>query len=197
MGGYVYCAANPVRMLDVDGNETTEYDTDGKFLSDLGGDKIDFYHQEDGNVKVVNRSNGVSNIIYDGTKYINGKNLRAEKDVSAADVGISEFSQEFGPENSLFADFEEKGEGVFASLQGYLSTYGKIGRFDFVKNRLFKSKNSVAITTLSANPLSAGPDLWEQMIGEANLSWYDLGDKVLFLLIDSKSNTSLFYHFPV
>ena len=38
--------------------------------------------------------------------------------------------------------------------------------------------------------------MWEQMIGEANISWYDLGNKVLFMMVDSKSNISLFYHLP-
>ena len=47
-----------------------------------------------------------------------------------------------------------------------------------------------------ANPLTAGLDMWEQMIGEANISWYDLGNKVLFMMVDSKSNISLFYHLP-
>ena len=46
------------------------------------------------------------------------------------------------------------------------------------------------------NPLSAGFDVWEQFIGEASISWYDLGDRVLYLLIDSKSNSSLFLHIP-
>jgi len=52
----------------------------------------------------------------------------------------------------------------------------------------------MTITTLYANPLSAGFDPWEQMIGEANISWYNLGNDVLFMLVDSKSNTSLYYH---
>ena len=59
-----------------------------------------------------------------------------------------------------------------------------------------KSKNTMTITTLYANPLSAGFDPWEQMIGEANISWYNLGNDVLFMLVDSKSNTSLYYHIP-
>ena len=34
------------------------------------------------------------------------------------------------------------------------------------------------------------------MIGEANISWYNLGNDVLFMLVDSKSNTSLYYPIP-
>ena len=59
-----------------------------------------------------------------------------------------------------------------------------------------KSKNLVVVTSLYANPLTAGLDMWEQTIGEANISWYDLGNKVLFMMVDSKSNISLFYHLP-
>ena len=54
----------------------------------------------------------------------------------------------------------------------------------------------VVVTSMYANPLTAGLDMWEQMIGEANISWYDLGNKVLFMMVDSKSNISLFYHLP-
>ena len=59
-----------------------------------------------------------------------------------------------------------------------------------------KSTNTMTITTLYANPLSAGFDPWEQMIGEANISWYNLGNDVLFMLVDFKPNTSLYYHIP-
>ena len=58
-------------------------------------------------------------------------------------------------------------------------------------------KNLIKVTTSDANPISAGTDMWEQMIGEANISWYDLRDRTLFMLTDSKSNTSLLYHLPV
>jgi hypothetical protein len=35
--------------------------------------------------------------------------------------------------------------------------------------------------------------MWEQMWGRSNVSWYKLGDKTLFLMIDSKSMESFGY----
>ncbi|HMN04423.1 MAG TPA: hypothetical protein PKD45_01750, partial [Flavobacteriales bacterium] len=44
------------------------------------------------------------------------------------------------------------------------------------------------------NPLTGGFDMWEQMLGRANVSWYKLGDdQVLFMMNDSKSMTSATY----
>jgi len=105
-----------------------------------------------------------------------------------------EFMTDSGPVYSLFSDFSNKGEGAFGSLESYNSIYGLAARSDVLRSN--KSKNTMAITTLYANPLSAGFDPWEQMIGEANISWYNLGNDVLFMLVDSKSNTSLYYHIP-
>lgn len=48
------------------------------------------------------------------------------------------------------------------------------------------------MTYLNANPLAAN-DIWEQMWGRSNVSWYKLGDKTLFMMKDSKSMMSFAY----
>lgn len=54
------------------------------------------------------------------------------------------------------------------------------------------SKGMFSMTYLNANPLAAN-DMWEQMWGRSNVSWYKLGDKTLFMMNDSKSMTSFAY----
>lgn len=190
---YNYCANSPTKFIDKHGLSMGEYDTNGNKISDLGGDKIDFIHQIDGNLKVVNRENGISNTIRNGSRFIKDYKHR-DLSVSWLDI-TKEFISEDGPVFSLFSDFSNQKKGVFASFAKFSSTYGSIARSDYLTKG--GMKGFVTATTLLANPLSAGFDGWEQMIGEANISWYDLGNKVLFLILDSKSNTSLFYHLPV
>ena len=190
---YNYCAGNPISLIDLYGRASTEYDTTGKVISDLGGKDYDFYHKTDGDVKVVNNANGISNIIKGGS-FILRNYERRKSTTSWQDITI-EFIYEVGPTYSLFVDLTNKNEGPFSSFTKYNSTYSSLARSDILKGNS-KNKNMVPIYTSNANPLTARADMWEQMIGEANISWYDLGDRVLYLLIDSKSNSSLFLHIP-
>lgn len=193
ISSFCYTSNNPIKYIDPNGKSMREYDTDGNVISDLGGNKIDFIHQKSGDVKVVNKENGHTNTISNGSKFMYNYTHR-KSSVSWKDITM-EFLDEEGPKNSLFSDFSESKEGVFSSLSKFNSVYGLAARSDVLKSN--KQKNTVKVTTLYANPLTAGFDMWEQMIGEANISWYDLGNKVLFMMMDSKSNTSLFYHLPI
>lgn len=61
-----------------------EFDQNGKKISDLGGNKIDFYHQADGSTKVVDRKSGATNTINagkDGRSFIREYTHRP-KDIS-------------------------------------------------------------------------------------------------------------------
>ena len=192
ISSYCYTSNNPTKYIDPNGKSMKEYDTDGTVISDLGGNKIDFIHQKNGDVKIVNKENGHTNTISKGKKFIYNYTHR-NNSISWKDI-TKEFVKEEGPKKSLFSDFSESKEGVFSSLSKFNSVYGLAARSDVLKSN--KSKNLVVVTSLYANPLTAGLDMWEQMIGEANISWYDLGNKVLFMMVDSKSNISLFYHLP-
>ena len=192
ISSFCYTSNNPIKYIDPNGKSMREYDTNGNVISDLGGDQIDFIHQKNGDVKIVNKENGHTNTISNGRKFMYRYTHR-NSSVSWKDI-TTEFINEEGPKKSLFSDFSESKKGVFSSLSKFNSVYGLAARSDVLKSN--KIKNSVKVTTLYANPLTAGFDVWEQMIGEANISWYDLGNKVLFMMIDSKSNTSLFYHLP-
>ena len=188
---YAYCMNNPVRFIDPDGRRWDEYDVNGKKISNLGGNSIDFYHQKDNSIIIKNRANGITNTMKDDM--ISGYTHRSN---STSWFQIThEFISEYGPTKSLFSDFTGSGEGPFKSLESSSSTYLGKAIDDIMENNA--EKNLIKVTTSDANPISAGTDMWEQMIGEANISWYDLGDRTLFMLTDSKSNTSLLYHLPV
>jgi exopolysaccharide biosynthesis protein len=47
-----------------------EYDQYGNKISNLGGNKINFYHQSDGNLKIEDAESGATNLIQNGSNYI-------------------------------------------------------------------------------------------------------------------------------
>lgn len=64
-----------------------------------------------------------------------------------------------------------------------------------------KDSNPKGMTSLKTywdfNPLKAGHDMFEQMVGRSNVSWYKLGAEIMFIMLDSKNNESLYLHLPV
>ncbi|MEI3790542.1 MULTISPECIES: RHS repeat domain-containing protein [unclassified Chryseobacterium] len=188
---YNYTFDNPVKYTDPDGREPfNEYDKNGKMISNLGGNKIDFYHQRNGDTKVVSRETGASNIIKGGESIIRGYTHRGK------DVGWGTITAEYfggsGPARSLFSDFND---GPFASLDKSSSPYSSLARQGVLNSK--NSKGVVKMDYLQANPITANFDFYEQMWGRSNISWYKLGDETLFLMTDSKSQESLFYRLPV
>ena len=191
---YNYTFNNPVKYTDPYGREPfNEYDKNGKMISNLGGNKIDFYHQKNGDTKVVSRQTGASNVIKGGESIISGYTHRGK------DVGWGTITGEFfggdGPTRSLFSDFNDSNSGPFASLDRVSSPYSSLARQDALNSK--NSKGVVKMDYSHANPLTANFDGYEQMWGRSNVSWYKLGDETLFLMTDSKSQESLFYRLPV
>jgi hypothetical protein len=52
------------------GRPPYEYDQYGNKISNLGGNKINFYHQSDGNLKIEDAESGATNLIQNGSNYI-------------------------------------------------------------------------------------------------------------------------------
>ena len=183
-----------MKYTDPDGREPfNEYDKNGKIISNLGGNKIDFYHQKNGDTKVVSRQTGASNTIKGGESIISGYTHRGK------DVGWGTITGEYfggsGPARSLFSDFNDSNDGPFASLDRESSAYSSLARKDVLNSK--EAKGFVKMNYLQANPITANFDMYEQMWGRSVISWYKLGDETLFLMTDSKSQESLFYRLPV
>ena len=191
---YSYCIGNPIRYTDSSG--MMEFDKNGFIISALGGLTYDFYHLDNGDVRIVNTRNGQENIIEGGSDLIKDYSLRTWS-TNWWDL-FTEFIQQEGPINSMFAYFGEgKMNSVFKSLLSSSSNYGLLLRIAYLEGASRgKKKGMVGSAYFFHNPFSAGFDMWEQMMGRVNLSWYELGDCVLFMINDSKSNKSLFYRFP-
>jgi len=186
---YSWVQNNPIKRIDPTGAVDDEFDKDGNKISDLGGDKIDFYHQGDGSTKILDRETGASNVVKGGEKVIRGYTHR-EKNTSWGTL-YWEWEHGTGPSKSLFADFDDSQTGIFGSFDRVGSTYSRKARASVLSEGV--SKNAVNFGYTEVNPVSAGTDGWEQFIGRANLSYYKLGNKVLFMMNDSKSMTSFAY----
>lgn len=186
---YHFVSNNPISRIDPTGMLDHEYDKDGNPISNLGRDKIDFHHQGDGSTKITDKASGASNIIAGGEALIRGYTQR-DNNTSWGTL-FSEWDQGTGAEKSMFADFDNSSTGVFGSFDNAFSTYAGKARLAVLNDG--ESKGRVNFDYGDINPLTAGSDGWEQFIGRANLSYYKLGDKVLYMMNDSKSMKSFMY----
>ncbi len=180
---------SPIWKVDPNGANDDEYDKDGNKISDLGGDKVNFYHQANGDTKVEDQQTCATNTIKGGEALIRGF---AQRDASTSWSTIfQEWDSGNGPEKSMFSDFTGSSKtGPFNSLHSTFSSYSSPARATSLTSP--DKKGMVTMNYGNANPLVA-QDMWEQMWGRSNVSWYKLGDKTMFMMTDSKSMTSFAY----
>jgi RHS repeat-associated protein len=191
---YNFVQNNPISRVDPNGALDDEFDKNGKKISDLGGDKVNFYHQENGDTKIEDQKTCETNTIKNGEKLIKGFTQR-NKSTDWSTL-TSEFSSGKGPVKSLISDFDNSAKGIFGSLNKFDNTFSGKAREAVVEDG--KSKGKVSFDYTEANPLTAGSDGWEQFLGRTNVSYYKLGnDKVLFMINDSKSFQSLALRIPL
>ncbi|MBS1645433.1 MAG: hypothetical protein JST36_10380 [Bacteroidetes bacterium] len=181
---------NPIWKVDPKGNSATHYDTNGKKIDDLGGDKIDFFAQKNGDTKVVDNETKASTMIPNGESLIQGF---SQRDASVGPRQIyKEWDGGYGPSKSIFASFNGEKSGPFESLRSPSSLYTKGARQRILGSEDLSGRADVD-TYGKFNPLIAN-DMWEQMIGRAGVQWFKLGDKALFMVNDRKSLSSFVYH---
>ncbi|NGF75861.1 RHS repeat-associated core domain-containing protein [Fluviicola sp. SGL-29] len=97
---YNYVSGNPIKRIDPDGKLDDEYDKNGKKISNLGGDKIDFHHQKDGSVEVQDKETGISNSMKAG-EFMLGY-MKRWSEISRENI-TDEFLKGYGPEKSLIS----------------------------------------------------------------------------------------------
>ncbi len=162
---------NPITNTDVLGNDPHEYEVDGKTgkktkVSDLGGDVVDFNHhvggKKNGRTEIVNKKTGDSQWM-NSSKNIKGYTKR-DNDVDWVDL-YTEYKTGLGPEKSLMDQNHPMSKDIFRSLD-FLSAYS-----DF-------------------DPFTPGDNMTMQFVGKAVYNFYQVGDKLIAIIIDSKSISS-------
>ena len=177
---YNYVSGNPIMRIDPDGRLDDEYDKDGNKISSLGGDKLDFHHQQGGDVKVVDKSNGAESIIKGGSEFISGYTHRWSE-VGWQNI-TDEFLKGYGPEKSLISSGKMLNEIVASpAFKGAANKFIASG----------KEKDLIHGDFGIPGAISAGKNMTAQMIGTANFNFYKLGGNTLVMVTDSKSNSSL------
>ena len=190
MSPYQFTDNNPVMLVDPNGLNAKphEYDVDGTYLSDLGGDEVNFYHQEDGNTLVENTETCETQVIKGGVELIRDSERRGE-DVTYETV-YDEWNEGTGPTNSFF-DPNHPGTQAVSESHSYMAT---LAREKAISG--YKPKDRVSAGFGLAGLLRDGVFNWRGMIGSAGVSYYVVGDKVIFIVNDQKTRESFYYHLP-
>ena len=182
---YASMGNNPVMFNDVLGNDPHEYEIDVKTgkktkVSDLGGDVVDFNHhvggKKNGRTEIVNKKTGDSQWM-NSSKNIKGYTKR-DNDVDWVDL-YTEYKTGLGPEKSLMDQNHPMSKDIFRSLD-FLSAYS-----DFKKSGLGKFAAKPFF-----EPFTPGDNMTMQFVGKAVYNFYQVGDKLVAIIIDSKSISS-------
>jgi len=160
VSSYNFVQNNPLNRIDPTGMLDDEYDKDGNKISDLGGDKIDFRHQEDGSTKIVDRATGASNVIKGGEELIKGYTQRDNS--TSWGLLFLEWDQGVGPTKSVFVELDNTSIGVFGSFDKTFSVYAGKARAAVMNGRA--DKGFVKFNYGDINPLTAGFDGWDSLL---------------------------------
>lgn len=186
MTPYQYVSNNPIMRVDPTGMVDHEYDKDGNKISDLGGDKIDFHHQEDGSVKITDRKSGDYTYTRKKSDVIQDFEHRDET-VNWRKI-YNEFKLGNGPKRSLMD------ENHPMTREMKYSQAASVAREMFVENRGKKGYRPFDFGL--SEVIDSGLNMTEQMIGSAGVSIYPVGENVVIMLTDTKTPRSLFLHLP-
>lgn len=183
--------------MDPTGIKYGEYDfIDGEWkkISNIGDDiGVDFYHMgitNDQGKEITNITDRQGNWI----EMLNGRNLFKGAEIRGNDVNYSSIYNEFasgsGPARSIFEGDHPANEDIQEHYL-YQKEFDKFNKSGEPKKGSKVEWNLLDVFKTRDNNMQA------QMMGSYNANFYKLGDKTLFIGIDSKSKTSLFLHLPV
>ncbi|KAB1064902.1 RHS repeat-associated core domain-containing protein [Salibacter halophilus] len=192
---YVTFNNNPILKIDHNGDNAGEYEKvvneDGTVkttkVSDLGDDKgVDFTHitggEHDGQTYIESQETGV------GVYMSSSKNI---KDFIHRPEGIDweniyeEFKKGTGPENSLIT--------TPAMLQEIMESPQFADAFKHYLDKGAPKKLAYESSFGIPGALKSGKNMTAQMIGKANYSFYNTGDKLVITIMDSKSVSSYYW----
>ena len=185
---YNYCQNNPILRIDPDGNLDDEYEetvddrgvSTKRKISDLGGDEIDFTHikggEHDGQTRIQSRKTK-QEVYMKSSKNIKGFTHR-KNDVNW-DIIFDEFLTGTGPENSLILS-----EGM---LQEVIKSPQFADAFSKYIDKGTPSKMGHKSSFGLLGAIRSGDNMTAQMIGKSIYSFYNVGDKLVITIMDSKT----------
>lgn len=188
---YAYYANSPISTIDyLGGGKDGEYEIDENGnkvrISDMGDDEgIDYIHQRD-NSTIIEDHETCQQIKISPTR--DGRSLikdyiKRSDDVVAFDIW-EEFRFGVGPENSLFVGNHPMNLDIIDSPD-FIDAQAR-----FKKSTNLKEKLPLSSSFGLMGPFRAGTNMTAQMLGKFDVSFYPIGDKVVTLVTDSKSQNS-------
>jgi len=189
---YMYCAGNPVMLVDPDGRNHRPPDEfvynakSGEYtkISDLGGCEVDFIHHiggsHNGKTEILNKKTG-ENAFMKTSRYLRGYTRRGN--ITWRNI-YNEWKNGTGPEKSLI--YGEKHVMNKELLQSYQvnAAYEKFMEEGGRKKTYFEGRfGLLGLFRSNAN-------MTEQMVGKAGVSIYPVGNLLVIMIVDSKSKSS-------
>jgi RHS repeat-associated protein len=187
---YMYVRGNPVTLIDPNGMNDHEYEYNAetgeyKYLSDLGGEEVDFIHHKGGEhdeqTEIINQCENKS-IFMSSSKFIEGYSHRG-KDVNWKTI-YNEWKNGIGPEKSLISGNEHQMNKDLLDSYQVNKAYEEYVANGEDSKYYFKGDFGII------GAIRAGANMTEQMVGSAAVSIYPVGNLLVITIMDSKSISS-------
>jgi hypothetical protein len=187
----MYVRGNPVMLIDSNGMNDHEYEFnektgETKYISDLGGENVDFIHytgggEHSGQTEIVNQCENKS-VFMKTSEYIKGYSRRNEN--TNWKTIFNEWSNGKGPEKSLI--YGKEHQMNIDLLNSYQVNMAYENYIQNGENLKYSFGGDFGIL----GAIRAGTNMTEQMVGSASVSVYPIGNLLVIAIMDSKSISS-------
>jgi RHS repeat-associated protein len=197
---YVYHRNSPISTVDYLGGGDKEYTLNTETgeqeeVSDIGGDDYNIYHYYgggsedlDGSSLIINLNTGAYSTI---SRNKAGESLLMDYTHRGDDTDYMDITKEFfsgrGPTNSLISGAGHQMNQDIVSSPIFQNSVNIFKQTD-MKNKLFISNQG---EYGAGGAAEAGENMTAQMLGKFGVSFYPVGDIVIVVVTDSKSNNSV------